>query len=84
MAKVKFDKESEKALKELGASVKDLDITLSYGNSNLHRKIAEALQEGWTRTFNIQIKMEQLEDKVMFDHLNKHNFSIIARFNIRN
>lgn len=63
-----------KGLQELNIKKEDLKITFSYGSGILHKKLAEALQEGWARAFDISVQMEQIEEKVMLDRMHKHDF----------
>lgn len=64
----------KEALKELNVKKEDLKITFSYGSSLLHKKLAETLQEEWMKAFAIQVRLQQIEEKVMLEKMQKHDF----------
>lgn len=66
----------EMGLKELDVKKEDLNITLSCGSVIFFKKQAEALQEQWQKTFGIPVKLEQVEEKVMYYRLHKHSFQM--------
>ncbi|KPK32568.1 MAG: hypothetical protein AMS24_03925 [Chlamydiae bacterium SM23_39] len=67
-------KHFEKGLKELNITRKDLKITFTHSTELLTKKQAEVLQETWEKTFNIKVKLEPLERKVLYDRLHKKQF----------
>ncbi|NDE82786.1 MAG: peptide ABC transporter substrate-binding protein, partial [Chlamydiia bacterium] len=71
-------KELAIGLKELGITKKDLpEIKLSYNNtSQAHHKISQAIKDQWSKALNIAVRLENVEWKVLLDHLRKHDFQI--------
>jgi len=66
----------EKALKELQITKDQVQLTLIYGPSTLHKKIAATLKNQWEKALGIQIVLRQLEEKVLRDCLYHHQFDI--------
>jgi oligopeptide transport system substrate-binding protein len=65
------------ALEEIGITKEQLPpITLTYYTSQLHAKVAQAIQQQWYTTLDIEVRLENLEWKVFLDHLNARQFSI--------
>lgn len=62
-------------MKELGIS-KLPDITYLYNTSDLHKKIAEALQAQWKQVLGVDVKLVNKELKVMFDDQEHGNYMI--------
>ncbi len=71
-------KELAIGLKELGIAQKDLpEIKLSYNNtSHAHHKISQAIKDQWSKAFNISVRLENMEWKVLLDQIRKHDFQI--------
>jgi oligopeptide transport system substrate-binding protein len=64
-------------LKELGITAEQMPpITLSYNTATGHHKIAQAIQEQWSTTFGIPIRLQNKEWKVFLDELRMHQFQI--------
>ena len=64
-------------LKELGITAEQMPpIRLSYNTIASHHKIAQAIQEQWSTTFGILVKLENKEWKVYLDELRMHQFQI--------
>lgn len=68
----------EKGLEELGlTSVKELGvITYYYFNTEVNRKIAQAIQQQWFEALGLRIKLEQLDYKHLLENLAQRNFMI--------
>jgi ABC-type oligopeptide transport system substrate-binding subunit len=66
----------QKALAELQIEPKDCKIVLSYRNTPLFKLQAEILQQQWSQIFNIPIKLESLEDKIYYQSLENHEFTV--------
>ena len=64
----------EKGLSELGIKKEDLNITFLYVSDLLHKKTAEALKENWNKALDINVKLENVEDAVMMERLQKNQF----------
>lgn len=77
----------KQGLEDLSLTAEQLPpIVLSYNTIALHHKIAQAIQEQWSTTFGIPIKLENKEWKVYLDDLRHHQFQVarmaaIAKFN---
>jgi oligopeptide transport system substrate-binding protein len=69
-------KHFEKALEELNIERKDIEIVFSYRNDLLFKKQSEFLKEKWEKLFNIKIKLEKLEKKMMWTKLHNHQIQI--------
>lgn len=79
-----FFKDSDKALaktlleegmKELGISrEKFKDCIHYYSSSDINHKIAQAIQQQWFDVLGVQIKIENLEHKVLMDKLTKRDY----------
>ncbi len=69
----------ETGMQELG--IKDIyefpHIKYTYNNSELHQKIAIAIQDMWKNSLGILVELEAMETKVYFDQRNQGNFQII-------
>lgn len=65
----------EEGLQELGLT-RDVfkDVSYVYSSSGLNRKIAEVLQQQWQSVLGIQVKIENLEHKVLMGKLVKRDF----------
>ncbi len=64
-------------LTELGIKKEELSpIILSYNTQSSHKKIAQAIQEQWSRTFGIRVQLDNKEWKVFLDELSHHNFQV--------
>lgn len=70
----------EKGLEELNLKKEDIKVTFSHGTAVFYKKQAEAIQEKWQKTFGIPIELEQVEEKVIYDRLHKHNFQVAISF----
>jgi oligopeptide transport system substrate-binding protein len=71
-------KELAIGLKELGITKKDLpEIKLSYNNtSQAHHKISQAIKDQWSKALNIEVRLENMEWKVLLDQIRKQDFQI--------
>lgn len=49
---------------------------MSYNTQSSHKKIAQAIQEQWSRTFGIRVQLDNKEWKVFLDELSHHNFQV--------
>ena len=64
-------------LKELGMEKKDLqDIPLIYLIGDPHTKVVQALQDQWTNTLGIRVKLEGYTFKVYLDKLMQKNYQL--------
>ncbi|KKL69836.1 hypothetical protein LCGC14_2110900, partial [marine sediment metagenome] len=82
LAKKHFDK----ALNEMGISKDQLKITFTFGSYIVHRKEAEALKQMLEDVFKISIKLNLVEDKILFSKLNEREYQfalsrLIVRYN---
>lgn len=66
----------EEGMKELGIS-KDVfnDLIFYYSVSELNHKIAQAIQQQWKSALGVQVKIENLEHKILMDKLVKRNYA---------
>ena len=74
-AKIDF----EKGLKKLGLKKEELSLTFYFGPSLLHKKTAEVLAHQWQKIFDIPIKLQQMEEKLVFDCIRKHKYQFALR-----
>jgi oligopeptide transport system substrate-binding protein len=66
----------EMGLKELGISADDLHgITYHYNTTELHQKVAQALQHQWYEVLGVKIKLVSVEHKVLLDKLAKREIT---------
>ncbi len=76
-----FDKELAKSLleegmKELGISrEKFKEYTHYYSSSDINHKIAQAIQQQWLDVLQVQVKIENLDYKVLMDKLVKRDYA---------
>lgn len=67
----------EEGLEEMGISRKDIpEIVINYSDATIHSRVAEALQEQWTETFGIKVRLEHQDWKAHFAKLQKGNFQV--------
>ncbi len=77
----------EEGMQELGITKEAFkDLSLLHSTSDLNHKIAQAIQQQWKQAFGIQIKLENVEHKVLMDKLVKRNYAFaqalwIAQYN---
>jgi oligopeptide transport system substrate-binding protein len=65
----------EKGLKELGITKQTLNgITYSYPTADISHKIAQALQQQWLTGLGIEVKLENLERKVLLNKMSKRDY----------
>jgi oligopeptide transport system substrate-binding protein len=70
-----------KGLSELNASIDDLnDIIYTYTATETNRSIAQAIQQQWQEAFGVQIKLDNVDSKVLLDRLGKKNY-LVAQTN---
>ncbi|RNB81305.1 peptide ABC transporter substrate-binding protein [Brevibacillus fluminis] len=62
-------------MKELGIS-KLPDITLSFNTYEVHKKIAEAIQDQWKKNLGVTVKLESKEWKVYIEELHQGKYQI--------
>lgn len=66
----------QKGLEELGIQASDLgELIYAYTASELHQKIAQALQYQWFEVLDVKVKIEALEHKVLLDRLSKRDIT---------
>jgi len=63
-------------LQELGIPASRLKITLTLETTDLHCRLAKLLQATWEKVFEIQIQLEPLPFKVLFERLPKREFQL--------
>lgn len=67
----------QKGLDELGIQASDLNgIHLSYYTSETYRKIVQALQQQWLEVLGVEIKLENMERRVLMEKLNKRDYEM--------
>ena len=65
----------QEALEEMNLSKEQLpSITLAYINSDFNHLIAQAIQQQWRKAFNIQIALEAVESKTLFERMSKQDY----------
>ena len=65
------------ALDELGITKNDLEtLTLSYASNVNFRRIAAEVQETWRIAFDLTIKLEELEFKILRDKLTRKDYEM--------
>lgn len=76
------DNDVETAKQLLAEGMKELGITslppitLSYNTSEVHKKIAEVVQDQWKQTLGVEVKLENKEYKVFLDDMAQGNYQI--------
>jgi oligopeptide transport system substrate-binding protein len=66
----------KKGLLELGISKNDLkELTYCYTTTELNHKIAQALQQQWFDVLGVEVKLENVESKILLDRLSKRRFT---------
>jgi len=69
----------QEALKELHLSIDDIPpITLSYGSSDRDHKIAQAVQQQWSKALGLDIQLQSLELQVFREKLKQGDFQIAS------
>lgn len=67
----------EEALFEMGIAKEDLpEVQINCVSTMIHARIAEALQEQWSRVFGLPIKLEKLDWKAHYDKLRRGNYQL--------
>lgn len=51
-------------------------LTLVYGNTERHHKLAQALQEQWHHVLGLEVSLEALEGKIFYDKLRSGQFTL--------
>lgn len=71
----------QQGLKELGLKQTNFPpITISYGQQANRKKFAEYLQDVWSRTFGIEVRLQQQEWNVLRANLEKGLFDVAASY----
>lgn len=66
----------EEGMKEIGISRERFkEHTYYYSSSEINHKIAQAIQQQWLDVLGVQIKIENLDHKVLMDKLVKRDYS---------
>ena len=69
----------QEALDELNVSRDDLGpITLCYPFNDRNHKIAQTVQQQWSKAFGVDIKLEHCESSVFYDKIAQANFNIAS------
>lgn len=67
----------QEALEEMRISKDNIPtITFCYFNNSQNHKIAQAIQQQWNKTFNLEIKLEGCESQDFSDRLSRQDFQI--------
>lgn len=67
----------EEGLKELGITREAFQhVVYYYSTSDLNHKIAQAIQQQWNDILGLQIKLENLDHKILMDKLIKRDYSL--------
>jgi oligopeptide transport system substrate-binding protein len=70
----------EGALKEMNKDRDQLpSITLTYSASDRNHKIAQAVQQQWSKVLGIEVKLEGLESKSFYQKINRYDYQLAAR-----
>jgi oligopeptide transport system substrate-binding protein len=65
----------EEGMKELGITREAFnDIVYYYTTSDTDHKVAQAIQQQWQKVLGVQIKLENLDHKILMDKLIKRNY----------
>ncbi|WP_432775771.1 peptide ABC transporter substrate-binding protein [Brevibacillus gelatini] len=65
----------QEGMQELGIT-KLPPIALSFNTSEAHKKIAEAIQDQWKKTFGVEVQLSNKEWKVYLEDQNQGNFMV--------
>ena len=77
----------QKGCDELGISKENFpEVTYYYSTSELHHKIAQAVQQQWLKNLGIKVKIENFDHKILMQKLYKKDFLLaqaywIAQYN---
>ena len=67
----------QEALNEMGISQEEIpSITLCYGSSDRDHRLAQAVQQQWSKALPVSIKLEKCESQVYYDKLARGDFQI--------
>lgn len=70
----------EEALNENGWSRENFpELTLIFSKSEKHQKVAQAIQQQWSHTFQIKVSLQSYEWNTFLDHLSKGDFQVGGR-----
>ncbi len=88
------DHDLEKAREMLDEGMKELGITKDafkaityfYTTSDLNHKIAQAIQQQWAEAFGIELKLENVDHKILIDKMTKRDYIVaqtlwVAQYN---
>lgn len=65
------------AIEELGIKKKDFPkITFSYGNTERHHRIAQAVQQQWQEAFGVSVDLQAYDGKVFYQKLQNLDYQI--------
>ncbi|MBS0604682.1 MAG: peptide ABC transporter substrate-binding protein [Verrucomicrobia bacterium] len=77
----------EEGMKELGIT-KDVfkEFSYYYSTSDINHKVAQAIQQQWQNVLGVQIKLENLDHKILMDKLTKRDYALaqslwVAQYN---
>jgi len=67
----------DKAIEELGLNgPEEIELTLSYNTSEAHAKIAQAIQDMWSKNLGINVELDNAEWNVYIDKLHQGDYDI--------
>ncbi len=66
----------QKALSELKEKPSSLGIKLYFESSEIGCRLAKEMQEDWQNIFEIPVKLEPFEFKILYDKLTSRNFNV--------
>jgi|688.fasta_scaffold54380_3 oligopeptide transport system substrate-binding protein len=69
----------QEALEEMKISKDDLPkITLCYANAERNHKVVQAVQQQWKIALGVEVALESLESKILFDRLSQADFQMAS------
>jgi oligopeptide transport system substrate-binding protein len=77
----KAQEQFQQGLQELGITADQFPTLIYYYSfTNLNHRIAQILQEKWSKILGVHVELERNEHKVFIDRLRTHNYEIAQTF----
>ena len=71
----------KRGMEELEITLDDLSkLTYSYSSTEIHQKVAQAIQNQWYEVLGVSVNLEKLEHKTFLEKLSKRQFILAQTF----
>ena len=71
----------QEGMQELGITQEDFrEFAYYYTTSEIHHKVAQAIQQQWKDVLGVHIKVENLDHKILLDKLTKRDYAFAQNF----